>query len=334
MNMIVATRLRPRPMMSVPSVAAAPTLKRFSGELSATVALPLKKAAPLMRQPYRPRGHTTSVDPGLVSWGCEYADDHVRWRAIHAQPWCRSTAPATLRGGVSQRRGTGCSGRLPVALVALLLADASWALVVGVSVAMVSATVAATGHRLDRQARNSADASLVAALLGDQAPSLGTWSIEADFAQLVAGEIQAGRELIVECGSGATTLVVAACLKACGSGRLLTIEHDAEFAVQTRRRLDSADLSEYVDLVVAPLVEQRYGSVSTTWYDETSFAEHLPDAIDLLIVDGPPSTHAWARWPALEYFARRLATDAVVLVDDGRRRDERRSVFSLERGAH
>lgn len=224
--------------------------------------------------------------------------------------------------------GQAALAALPAALAALLFApDASWALVVGVSVAIVSAAIAATGHRVDRQVRNSADASLVAALLGDQAPSLGTWSIEADFAQLVAGEIQTGRELIVECGSGATTLVVAACLKARGSGRLLTIEHDARFAVQTRRRLDSADLSEYVDLVVAPLVEQRYGSVSTPWYDETSFAEHLPDAIDLLIVDGPPSTHTWARWPALEYFARLLAPEAVVLVDDGRRRDERRTVF-------
>src|SRR5436190_20198401 len=51
----------------------------------------------------------------------------------------------------------------------------------------------------------------------------------------------------------------------------------------------------------------------------------MPEAIDVLVVDGPPSTTAWARWPALCALSSRLAPDATVLLDDGRRMNERRT---------
>ncbi len=176
--------------------------------------------------------------------------------------------------------------------------------VLGLSVGLTVASVLAAGYRLEREVRNSADSAAVTALVGRDSPAFGTWAVEADFAQLVASEVRRGREQIVECGSGATTVVIAACLKARGSGRLVSIEHDAGFAATTQRHLELAGLSEWVDMVVAPLVEQTWGNELMPWYDARSFPEIAADSIDLLVVDGPPSVIPWARWPALEYSCR------------------------------
>jgi len=44
----------------------------------------------------------------------------------------------------------------------------------------------------------------------------------------------------------------------------------------------------------------------------------------MLIVDGPPvKTASSARYPALPFFMERLAEDAIVIMDDGSRNDEK-----------
>lgn len=227
--------------------------------------------------------------------------------------------------------GRGVLAALPVALAARRHRSAGrLGGVLGLSVGMTTASVLSAGYRLEREVRNSADSAGVSALVGRESPSFGTWAVEADFAQLVASEVIRGRERIVECGSGATTVVIAACLKARGSGTLVSIEHDASFAAATQRQLEQAGLSKWVHIVVAPLVEQTWGSDRITWYDISCFAELAAESIDLLVVDGPPSVIRWARWPAGEYFLPKLAPGATVLLDDGRRGDERRTVFRWE----
>jgi predicted O-methyltransferase YrrM len=177
--------------------------------------------------------------------------------------------------------------------------------------------------QMGRQARNTEDTHVLASLLGPHTPPLGTWAIEADFGGLIYQEMQSRPQVVVECGSGVTTLLIAACLRAQGSGRLYSLEHDAHFAVVTRERLEAAGLSEWVELIVAPLTEQCFDGRRGTWYDEIE-ASKVPGGIDLLIVDGPPDVRAWARWPALEVFHDRLNPGATLLLDDGRRRHERR----------
>ncbi len=119
-------------------------------------------------------------------------------------------------------------------------------------------------------------------------------------------------------------MLIAKKLRALGTGRLYSLEHDAEFAADVVSRLERAGLAAEVDVIVAPLVRQRFGSELVWWYDLDRIAERLPSRIDLVVVDGPPAVDRWARWPAVEVFHDRLSPGAVVLLDDGRRRHERR----------
>jgi predicted O-methyltransferase YrrM len=157
-------------------------------------------------------------------------------------------------------------------------------------------------------------------------PLFGTWAIEPDMGQLIAQELESKRT-IVECGSGATTLIIAERLRAGGAGRLYSLEHDPTFAQATKARLDEAGLAEWAEVISAPLLDQTFSGREVPWYSEVVIAPQLPGEIDLLIVDGPPAVAPWARWPAIEVFHERLAPGAVVLLDDGRRRAERRAAF-------
>jgi predicted O-methyltransferase YrrM len=183
----------------------------------------------------------------------------------------------------------------------------------------VSAHVRRSG-RLQREVRGAVDAATLAAALGGAAPLFGRWAVEPDFAGIVAREVEHTPGLVVECGSGATTLIIAAMLRRAGRGRLVSIEHDAAYAERTRRALDAAGLHELVDVVVAPLRDQDVAGRAVSWYDADAVAGAIDGEIDVLVVDGPPQRTPWSRWPALAILHGRLAPEATVLVDDGRTR--------------
>lgn len=138
---------------------------------------------------------------------------------------------------------------------------------------------------------------------------------------------------VVECGSGTSTVVLARLLAQRGVGHLTAVEHDAHWADVVRGQLAVEGLDTVTDVVLAPLEDG--------WYAPDGIAL-LPALIDLLIVDGPPADRpelALARHPAIERLAARLASDAVVILDDiGRpgeqavlERWERESTWRFER---
>jgi predicted O-methyltransferase YrrM len=133
--------------------------------------------------------------------------------------------------------------------------------------------------------------------------------------------------LILELGSGSSTFLFAAALRANGSGRLIAVEHDREHAMQTAQFLAQADLSEWVQLVIVPLAERRIGDRGFLWYDLNALLGTLTERIDLLFVDGPPGKmQSLSRYPALPLLMPYLAPQAMVFVDDGGREDEARMV--------
>jgi predicted O-methyltransferase YrrM len=214
---------------------------------------------------------------------------------------------------------------------AVLGAEVGVAAGLGAGVAVLTGVVLSATARVERQVRNAEDAAAIAALLGPDVPSLGTWAVEADFGRLVAQEMEGRPGTIVECGSGVTTLLIASYLQSQGAGLLYSLEHDEGFAEATRRRLARAGLTDRVEVVVAPLVAQRFGRTRTRWYDPAAIGDALEAPIDLLVVDGPPSVEAWSRWPAIEVLNPLLAPGAVVLLDDGRQRRERRAAWRWQR---
>ena len=132
-------------------------------------------------------------------------------------------------------------------------------------------------------------------------------------------------QVVLETGTGASTIAIAASLKRNGSGHLWSLEHLPRYADATRRLLDTYGLGAWVTVFDAPLVDTVLPAGTWPWYDISTLT--LSGPIELLFVDGPPGdTAAMARYPAVPVLRERLSPHAVVILDDATRRDERRSI--------
>lgn len=130
---------------------------------------------------------------------------------------------------------------------------------------------------------------------------------------------------VVECGAGVSTVVLARLLAERGTGRLTALEHDPGWAGHVGRSLAREGLGDVAQVVLAPLEDG--------WYAADGVAR-LPDAIDLLVVDGPPADRpeiAHARHAALGTLAPRLGTASVVVLDDIGRAGEQDVLARWER---
>lgn len=126
--------------------------------------------------------------------------------------------------------------------------------------------------------------------------------------------------VVVECGSGTSTLWLAYALRRNGEGQLISLDHQAEFAEKSQQMLVDHDLTEWARVRHAPLRQTDTPRGEMPWYtlDSDEF-----DDVDLLVVDGPPkATGELARYPALPVLADSLAPDARILFDDADRPDE------------
>jgi predicted O-methyltransferase YrrM len=151
----------------------------------------------------------------------------------------------------------------------------------------------------------------------DALPNLGSWKADVGFLRLIADHIRAERpEQVVELGAGATTFVAAQALKLNGSGKLTTYEQHAEFAQATGDWLGAHGLASHI--VHAALKSPPAGWPGS-WYD----VKDVPEAIDLLIIDGPPwSVHPYVRGAAEILFGR-IRKGGMILLDDAARPGER-----------
>lgn len=129
--------------------------------------------------------------------------------------------------------------------------------------------------------------------------------------------------LIVECGSGTSTLWLARALRHfCVDGRVVALEHDKTFTERSHQLLVDHELTSYAEVRDAPLEEFIIDGVTFHWYAADAWS-NLHD-VNLLFVDGPPRyVSDRARYPALPLLIDRLASDATVVVDDLIRKAER-----------
>jgi predicted O-methyltransferase YrrM len=161
-------------------------------------------------------------------------------------------------------------------------------------------------------------------LLGELPVPLGGWAMEPRLGELIVETMQRRRpRLMVECGSGSSTILTAEVLRTLGSGRLISIEHDAIFAEETRERLRERGLESWAEVITAPLVPRDVEGTTQLWYD-VDIDRQITGEIDVLVVDGPPRRASrLARYPAVPLLRHRLAHGCIVLLDDGNRPDER-----------
>lgn len=156
---------------------------------------------------------------------------------------------------------------------------------------------------------------------------LDGWSVDPHFADLVTRLVLTHHpRLVVECGSGTSTVLVAAIFREIGSGRVLSFEHDPDFAEQTRELLRRRDLDAWATVVSAPLVRQDVGGRDQPWYGGAAEQLDAGEEIDLLVVDGPPaSAEPAARYPAVPVLEEFFSDQCLILLDDGARESEQRT---------
>lgn len=156
-------------------------------------------------------------------------------------------------------------------------------------------------------------------------PTLGGSAMEPDCANVLIHHILKYRpRLIVEAGSGSSTVLAAECLRQIGAGKVIALEHLPEFAERTRRRLEQRGLGPFAEVRSAPLEPQSIDGRDWPWFSVD--AQKFDEAIDLLVVDGPPAgkPNREARFPALPRLVSQMNRRAWVIVDDANRRGERR----------
>lgn len=183
-------------------------------------------------------------------------------------------------------------------------------------------------ERLGRAAADAEDAkalqalsSLPGAFLPWSRSSMRPSAIVAIVSDMVVNE----RRVILECGSGNSTVFAARALSQQGQdGHIHSLDHDAGWTRVTAAAIAREHLGRWASVTHAPL---RGG-----WYD----VDMLPDldGIELLVVDGPPAYAPGtetARQPALEVLWERLAPGATVILDDSWRAGERRVLAAWQR---
>ena len=154
-------------------------------------------------------------------------------------------------------------------------------------------------------------------------PRPGTWAASEDYLLWLVGFVLERRpQVVVDIGSGQSSVWMAGAMRAAGySGKVIAIDHDEEFAQQTRALAERQGVSDWLEVRCAPLSEQTISGRDVTWYD-VALLDGI-DGIALLSIDGPPGKgNPEARWSALPVLRERLAPGGVVVLDDMIRVDE------------
>jgi len=128
--------------------------------------------------------------------------------------------------------------------------------------------------------------------------------------------------VVVQLGSGASTVVIADALRQNGLGRLTVVDTSDHSGEHMLTMLQQECLENWVDLRVGDLdawegehLGPKGADKSILWYP-ISLLTGI-DNVDLLFVDGPPkATCPFSRYPALPALADKLSPNAEVWMDD------------------
>lgn len=157
-------------------------------------------------------------------------------------------------------------------------------------------------------------------------PRTRGWAASPDFLRIVMEQAMDCRpDVVVECSSGISTLILARCAQLSGRGHVHSLEHDPEFAQKTRDLLAAEGLDRFATVYDAPLIPLQLPGWSATWYDSKVLPAGL--RIGMLVVDGPPwFVTELPRYPAVPVFLDAFEDHALVLLDDASRPAERACV--------
>ena len=151
----------------------------------------------------------------------------------------------------------------------------------------------------------------------DLLPATRGWAASPDLlAVLVDLVITQRPALVVECGSGASTVWLALAMRRFAiSGQVIALDHDPAYGAATRGLLARHQLGGLAEVRDAPLEPFQLNGEPCAWYARAAWADLA--GIDLLFVDGPPAaTGHQARYPALPLLNAALSPAATIVLDD------------------
>ncbi|RNL80984.1 class I SAM-dependent methyltransferase [Nocardioides marmorisolisilvae] len=159
------------------------------------------------------------------------------------------------------------------------------------------------------------------------APPAGGWAASADLLLFCVDRLLEDKpQLVVECGSGLSTLFLSLAIEQHGlPTRVVALEHNADYAAKTQAVLERHGVAHRADVRVAPLERTSLADHETHWYSEAAL-DGL-DQIGMLLVDGPPSTTgSHARYPAVPLLRDHFAARCTIVVDDLNRVSDQETV--------
>lgn len=156
-------------------------------------------------------------------------------------------------------------------------------------------------------------------------PPMRGWAISPDAASVYISKIlKLKPNTILETGSGVSTLLAALALKQVGRGRVIALEHDAAFRTKTISMLYDYGVANYSQVILAPLKTSNVEGASYKYYTSDCLNHLSEKSIDLILVDGPPSSIGKrARWPLFHSFSKYFNDKATLLMDDLIREDDK-----------
>jgi predicted O-methyltransferase YrrM len=157
-------------------------------------------------------------------------------------------------------------------------------------------------------------------------PDLSTWVLQPDALSAALDEFQrSDPELILELGSGLSSIIFGYYMRRRGSGQVVSLEHEEEYLETSREYIRSHDLESVVDVRHAPLAHISIDESRWIWYDLESL-EGIQE-IDFVLIDGPPGRiQPLARFPALPVLYPFLSPSAVLYLDDAGRKAEQQTM--------
>jgi predicted O-methyltransferase YrrM len=151
----------------------------------------------------------------------------------------------------------------------------------------------------------------------DVLPATRGWAASPDLLVVLVDLLVTARpSLVVECGSGASTLWLALAMRRFGiDGRIIALDHDPVFGGKTRDFLARHDVGDLAEVRDAPLESFSLDGETYSWYARRAWEDLT--GIDFLFVDGPPAaTGHQARYPALPLLSGSLSPVAAAVLDD------------------
>jgi predicted O-methyltransferase YrrM len=151
----------------------------------------------------------------------------------------------------------------------------------------------------------------------DVLPATRGWAASPDLLMVLVDLVITERpSLVVECGSGASTLWLALAMRRFKiDGRIIALDHDPAFGGKTRDLLARHHVGDLAEVRDAPLESFTIDGETYSWYAKSAWEDLT--GIDLLFVDGPPATTGHqARYPALPLLIGSLSPVATAVLDD------------------